>query len=668
MKLVICEKNISANRIAYILSGGKIKKSRYGKIPVYEFEKNNEPWRVIGLRGHIINLDFPSKYNNWNRISPKELVDIEPVKKVSNKGIESALKKLVDKNPFLIVATDYDREGELIGVEVIDLLKNYNEKLDDVKRAKFSAITGYEIKNAFDKLADVDYNLSSAGETRQVIDLVWGAVLTRFISLTSKRLGKDFLSIGRVQSPTLAILVEREKEIQNFEPKPYWKIIAYLKKEEVFQAVHEKDQFWDEKEVKEIYDKVKNSKKAKVLSVDKKTQKEFPPSPFNTTTFLQSASYLGISASRAMSIAEEMYMSGLISYPRTDNTVYPPSLNINKILDKLSNSSFSKETKFTLDHKRKYPSRGSKKTTDHPPIHPVGVPKKNLPTSTHQKIYELIVRRFLATLTEDALSETVEAVFDISKEKFKSKGYRLIEPNWKKIYTYFKEKRKPIPEIFKDEEIDISKITLKKDTTKPPNRYTQGSLISKMEKLSLGTKSTRHEIISKLHSRKYINLSPLAPTPMGVAVIEALNDCEVVKPRMTATLEKDMDKISEGNKTLDDTVKESRKMLSEVLTDLDKRKEKIKSNIQDAYRKQTTVGKCPKCGKDLVIRRSKRGKRFVGCSGFPDCKNTYSLPQKGRVIVTDKKCTKCDSPIVKIITKGKRPWNLCLNSDCPAKK
>ena len=263
MKLVICEKNISANRIAYILSGGKIKKSRYGKIPVYEFEKNNEPWKVIGLRGHIINLDFPSKYNNWNRISPKELVGIEPVKKVSNKNIELALKKLVDKNPFLIVATDYDREGELIGVEVIDLLKRYNEKLDDIKRAKFSAITGYEIKNAFDKLADVDYNLSSAGETRQVIDLAWGAVLTRFISLTSKRLGKDFLSIGRVQSPTLAILVEREKEIQNFEPKPYWKITANLKKEKDFQAVHEKDQFWDEKEAKEIYDKVKNSKKSK---------------------------------------------------------------------------------------------------------------------------------------------------------------------------------------------------------------------------------------------------------------------------------------------------------------------------------------------------------------------------------------------------------------------
>ncbi len=668
MKLVICEKNISANRIAYILSGGKTKRSSYGKIPVYEFNKNGEDWKVIGLRGHIINLDFPSGYNNWNKISPKNLITIEPVKKVSNKSIGDALKKLVDKNPYLIVATDYDREGELIGVEVIDLLKKYNEKLTDVKRAKFSAITGYEINNAFDKLAEVDYNLSSAGETRQIIDLIWGAVLTRFISLTAKRLGRDFLSIGRVQSPTLAILVEREKEIKNFVPKPYWKIIADLKKDEKFKAEHIEGQFWEENKVKEIYDKVKNSKIAKVLKVDKKENKEFPPSPFNTTTFLQSASYLGISASRAMSIAEELYMSGLLSYPRTDNTVYPGSLNIKKILNKLSNSDFSKETKFTLENKRSYPTRGKKKTTDHPPIHPVGVPKKSFKSTSHKKIYELVVRRFLATLTKDAISETVEASFDISSETFKSKGYRLIEANWRKIYPYFKERRKPIPDLSKGEEIDISKIILKKDETKPPKRYNQGSLIAKMESLQLGTKSTRHEIINKLRYRRYITLSPFAPTPMGIAVIEAISDCEVVRPRMTATLEEDMDKISEGKKTLNDTVKESRKMLTEVVTDLEKEKEKIKENIQSAHKEQSTIGKCSKCGKELLIRRSKRGKRFVGCSGYPDCKNTYSLPQRGKVVSTDKTCGKCNSPVVKIISKGKRPWVLCLNSECSGKK
>ena len=322
MKLVISEKDIAARRIAYILSGGKLKSSKLGKTPVYEFSKDNVTWKVIGLRGHIINVDFPAGFNQWHKISPMELIEVNPCKKVSEKDIAAALKTLVEQNPFLIVATDYDREGELIGVEIVDLLKEYNKNINQIKRAKFSAITTQEINEAFDKLVDIDCNLSDAGESRQVIDLIWGAVLTRFISLTTHRLGRDFLSIGRVQSPTLALLVNREKEIKNFEPVPFWKIIATLKKEKTFNATHIKNQFWDEKEANEIFKKVESCKEAKVKKVDKKILKELPPTPFNTTSFLESASYLGFSAVNAMSIAEQLYIYGLTSYPRTDNTVY----------------------------------------------------------------------------------------------------------------------------------------------------------------------------------------------------------------------------------------------------------------------------------------------------------------------------------------------------------
>jgi DNA topoisomerase-1 len=668
MKLVICEKNISASRIAYILSGGKTKSSRLGKVPVYEFSKNGDTWKIVGLRGHIINLDFPAGFNQWNKIKPIDLIDIEPVKKVSEKSIASAIKTLVDKNPNLIVATDFDREGELIGVEVIELIKKYNKDITQIKRAKFSAITGQEIKNAFDKLTEVDYNLSSAGESRQIIDLVWGAVLTRFISLTSHKLGREFLSIGRVQSPTLAILVEREKEIKNFKPKTYWKIIASCKKDKAFNATHKEGQFWDEKQVKEIFEKVKDAKEANVKKVDKKTNKEYPPSPFNTTTFLESASYLGISASRAMSVAEELYMSGLISYPRTDNTVYPKSLYIKGILEKLEKSDFSAETKFVKENRRPYPTRGKKQTKDHPPIHPVGVPSSKKLSGDQRRIYELVCRRFLATLTKDAISESVDATLDIQGEDFKTSGYRLIEPNWRKIYIYFKEKRKALPDLNKGEEVKVIKMDLKEDKTKPPKRYTQGSLITKMEQLSLGTKSTRHEIINKLYSRKYITLTPLKPTPTAIAVVDALGDCDVVKPAMTATLEKDMDAISEGKKTLEETVKESRKMLFEVMKVLEKDKENIRKSIKSADKKQSKIGKCPKCGKTLLIRRSKKGKRFVGCSGFPDCNNTYSLPQYGGIVTVEEPCSKCGGPVVKIISKGKKPWELCLNSECSAKK
>jgi len=668
MKLIISEKDIAARRIAYILSEGKVKSSKLGKTPVYEFLKDNESWNVIGLKGHIINVDFPAGFNQWNKISPIDLIEVNPCKKVSEKSIAEALKTLAKQNPFLIVATDYDREGELIGVEIVDLLKEYNKNINQIKRAKFSAITSQEINGAFDKLVDIDYNLSNAGESRQVIDLIWGAVLTRFISLTTHRLGKDFLSIGRVQSPTLALLVNREKEIKNFTPVPFWKIIATLKKDKTFNATHKKNQIWDEKEANEIFKKIESCKKAKIKKIDKKILKEIPPTPFNTTTFLESASYLGFSAVNAMNLAEQLYIYGLTSYPRTDNTVYPSTLNLKGILQKLLNSEFSKETQEVMNNGRPYPTRGKKQTTDHPPIHPVGVPTKINLNPNQQKIYELICRRFLATLAKDAISETMDVTFDISNEDFKASGYKLIEPNWRAIYPYFKEKGKPLPELIEGEIVEIVEIKLNKDHTKPPQRYTQGSLIGKMEELLLGTKSTRHEIIQKLFQRKYITFSPLAPTPTGIAVVEAMGDCDVVKPKMTAALEMDMDLISEGKKTLDETVKESRLMLTNVMKTLQKDSEKIRTSINNAHRKQNTVGKCPKCGKPLLIRTSKKKKRFVGCSGFPDCKNTYSLPQKGGIILTDKVCSECNTPIVKVKPKGSRAWELCINSQCNAKK
>jgi len=667
MKLVICEKNIAARRIAYILSGGKSKSTKLGKTPVYEFNKDGEYWQVVGLRGHIINLDYPAGFNKWSKIHPRELIDVEPVKKVSERSIAAALKTLAEKNPFLIVATDFDREGELIGVEVIDLLKGYNKSINQIHRAKFSAITGFEIKKAFDKLGEVDYNLSNAGESRQAIDLIWGAVLTRFISLTSNRFGRDFLSIGRVQSPTLALLVKREKEIRDFKPETFWMIIAVLEKNKIFNATHSEGQFWDEKKVKAIFEKIKNVKEATVKKVDKKTVKETPPSPFSTTSFLQTATYLGLSAARAMSIAEELYMSGLISYPRTDNTVYPRSLNIKNILQKLSNSSFSKEAGEVLNNGRKYPTRGKKMTTDHPPIHPVGVPAGGL-SGEKRKVYDLIVRRFLVTLAKDAISETVDVSLDISGEEFKTKGYKVVESNWKSIYIYVKDKTKPLPELVEGEKIVVSKINLKEDQTKPPKRYTQGSLITTMESLSLGTKSTRHEIINKLYNRKYITLAPLAPTPIAVAVIEAFEGCDVIEPKMTAVLEKDIDAISEGKKTLEETVNESRVMLTNVIKELEKDKDKIKKSIQVASTAQQTVGKCPLCGKNMIVRFSKNRKRFLGCTGFPDCKNTYPLPQKGYINSTQKTCDACNAPIVRVKAKDKKAWELCVNPECSFKK
>jgi len=668
MKLVICEKNIAARRIAYIISRGKTRSRRIGSTPVYEFTKDNETWNVIGLKGHIVNLDFPPGFNRWTETPLHKLIHVEPCKKIQEKSIASAIKVFADKNPDVIIATDFDREGELIGVEAIDIIRQQNQNIKYIVRARFSALTNYEVTNAFDKPVDVDYNLSSAGEARQVIDLIWGAVLTRFISLTSNQLGKDFLSIGRVQSPTLAILVKREREIENFIPETFWQIVATLKKDKSFSAIHAEDKFWDENKAKNVYDKVKSCKRGVVKEVEKTVNKETPPSPFNTTSFLQSASFLGFSASNAMWIAEELYMYGLISYPRTDNTVYPKTLGIKFIVEKLLKSRFSEEAKEVLSNGRSFPTRGKKFSSDHPPIHPVSTPSQNQLNEGQQKIYELICRRFLATLAKDAISESMDVSVDIDGELFKAKGYRLIEANWRNIYIYIKEKRKSLPDLKKDDEVTVSSIKLKEDHTKPPSRYTQGSLIVRMEQLSLGTKSTRHDIISKLYNRKYVTGSPPIPTATGFAVIDAIENYSIAKPDMTSQLEKDMDEIAVGKKTLQNTVEESREMLTQVMKSLEKDKDSIKLKIKNALREQKRIGKCPRCGNDMVIRTSKKGKRFVGCTNYPNCNNTYSLPQKGSVLKTDKTCSKCGAPVVRVKIKGKKYWDMCLNSKCPGKK
>lgn len=667
MNLVICEKNIAARRIASILSNGSSKQSKIGSVPIYEFSIENETWTLVGLKGHIINLDYPTAYSVWWRIAPRNLISIDPEKKVSEKGIAAALKKIAKNTSRLIVATDYDREGELIGVEALDLITSYNDHISHIKRARYSSITAYEINEAFTKLSKVDRNLSAAGESRQIIDLTWGAVLTRFISLTANMVGKDFLSIGRVQSPTLALLVEKEKEIQRFKPKPFWKIIATMNKDMVFDATHANGKFWEKKAVKTLFDTIKDCKQATVLSIRKKQRRETPPAPFNTTSFIQAASSLHIAASQAMSIAEELYMNGFISYPRTDNTIYPPSLDIKGICEKLRSSEFKDAVQEIQTHPRSSPARGKKKSTDHPPIHPVDVPSASLKGSK-KKIYELIVRRFLATLAQDAITETIKVHFDISGEEFQTKGYRVIESHWKSIYTYFSIQERPLPDLKEKEIVEVKKITLHEDETKPSKRYSQGSLIAKMEELSLGTKSTRHEIIKKLYDRKYITLSPLAPTHLAMAVIDSMSDCDVVKPKMTARLEEDMNLIAEGKKTLDETVNESREMLTTVLRELEKDKDKIKKNIKEAHRKQHTVGTCPICGKDLIIRTSRKGKRFVGCMGYPQCKNTYPLPQRGVITKTDKLCESCKTPVLRIKSPKKKAWDICLDPSCEIHK
>jgi len=669
-RLIITEKNHAARRIALILSDNTQKSKSVAGVPVLTFRKESDDYFVLGLRGHIVVLDYPDEFNRWETVPPRDLVYTKPEKSVdpTARKIMNALKDLSTGVDEVIVATDYDREGELIGAEAIDEA-GVNKP---IRRAKFSALTKAEIERAFSDLAELDRRLSSAAETRQFIDLAWGAALTRFISLASGQLGKEFLSVGRVQSPTLALVVDREREIAAFKPTPYWLVGADLRKESAFKASHKHGKFLVKEEAQKASANAKKVKRATVREVAEKENEEWAPPPFSTTTFQVEANKLGLTPAYAMKIAEDLYTNGYISYPRTDNTVYPPSLGLKNILEKLRKSEFAKEAEEILAQETLRPSRGKRSTTDHPPIHPVDAATKGELKGHHWNVYELVTRRFLATLAPPCRSKTTTVDLDLGGELFASEGYKILFPGWRKYYPYYRVTEVELPHMASGDSIEVIRVHTAEKKTTPPDRYSQGSLIRKMEELGLGTKSTRHETIQKLYDRKFVKGNRMIePTESGVAVITALgkhaNDITSVK--MTSHLEDDMDKIAGGELVQGEVVEESQAMLDDIMTVLEKNRKEIGDDIKKALRRQHTLGNCPSCKTGVLTQiRTRTGGSFAGCSNYPECKNTYPLPYGLLVLPTGSSCEVCGAPKVKTVSRGQAPMTLCIDPNCEGAK
>jgi DNA topoisomerase-1 len=672
LRLVISEKEIAASRIAKILSGDGVKEEKIYGVPVHIVKDGNRDVAVMGLKGHILKADFPKDYSNWFKVDPMDLIDADIEKAPIQKQIIQALKKMAEKTDEVIIATDFDREGELIGYDAWNLI-NQKNRIASVKRARFSAITSSDINRAFSKLEELDLNLALAGMARQDIDLVWGAVLTRFISLASYQVKDKFLSVGRVQSPTLTLIVDRELEIQSFVPTPYWVINVKLATDsgEEFEANHKKKRFLKKEDAERAF--INIGAEGTVKSVKETVKNVSPPAPFNTTGLIVAANSLGFTAARTINVAENLYMNGFISYPRTDNTVYPPSLDLGDIARMLSAvPDLSNAVNSVLSQSRINPSRGKKRSTDHPPIYPVSAADRSRIGTDGWKLYELIARRFLCTLLPAAKIKNISAGIDINGEDFVASGSNTIEANWIAHYPYYKRDDVFIPHLEEGQKVTVTDKKLLDKETKPPARYTQGRLVEKMEELGLGTKATRHTVIQNLIGRGYVQGNPLIPSEKAIAVINVLkrHAGKISTPDMTSELELDMDGIVRGDESREEVVDKSKKMLREVMINLQNDRDEISQEIKKAVREDFIVGKCmePQCDGDLIIRTSKKTrKRFIGCSSYPDCNRTFSLPQKGLAVTTKDLCKHCDYPIVRIITRGRKPWDLCINSECPGK-
>jgi DNA topoisomerase-1 len=656
VKLIITEKDNAARRIAEILSDGTAEIDRQNGVNVYRWGGT----RVVGLSGHVVGLDFPAEYENWRDAEPVELIDAPLVTEPTQENIVRTLEDLATRADEAVIATDYDREGELIGKEAYELIEDRVE--GPIERVRFSSITEGEVQEAFASPDDLDFDLAAAGEARQIIDLMWGAALTRFLSLSAGQLGSDFISVGRVQSPTLKLIVDREREIQAFDPEQYWELFGTLGTNgERFEAQYfyeaddgtEAERVWDESTAQQVHDDLREAESVEVTSVRRRTRTDSPPAPFDTTAFISAAGSLGFSAERAMSIAEDLYTAGYITYPRTDNTVYPDDLEPTDLVEAfLDSNEFADDARHLLSLDDLSPTSGDEETTDHPPIHPTGeLPAWGDLGEDESRVYELVVRRFFATVADPAEWEHLRVVARTGDHRLKANGKRLLEEGYHAVYPYASTSENHVPDVQEGASLSLVETRIEDKETQPPRRYGQSRLIRTMEDLGLGTKSTRHHTIEKLYDRGYIEDDPPRPTALAEAVVEAGESFadRVVSDEMTAQLEADMTAIAEGEATLEEVTEESREMLRKVFAELRDSREEIGEHLRESLKADRQLGPCPECGETLLVRQSGDGSYFVGCDGFPDCRFTLPLPSTGEPLVLEETCDEHDTHHVKML-------------------
>lgn len=675
-ELIICEKPTASKRIAEALADGKPIKENIKGVPYYKITHGKKDIIVACAVGHLYGLAEKEK-KTWT--FPIFDIKWKPAYEV-NKGSEfskkylNVIKKLAKDADSFTIATDYDVEGEVIGLNII----RYACKQKDAHRMKFSTLTKPDLIEAYEnKIPHLDWGQAEAGETRHFLDFYNGVSYSRALTSSIKTAGSfKVMSTGRVQGPALKIIVDREKEIKAFKPVPFWQVELQGKVNDGgIIAWHKQDKFWEKKGADKVMRKVKGEKKARIDKIEKKQFKQLPPVPFDLTT-LQTEGYrcYKIQPKETLAIAQELYTSGFISYPRTSSQNLDPKIGFKKILSKLAKQkNYFELINNLLSRKTLKPNNGKKTDPAHPAIYPTGIEPNGL-KDREEKIYDLIVKRFMATFAEHALRQTMTVDINCKEEIFIAKGTTTLEKGWHIFYEpYVKLEEEELPEVNKNDVVDVNKIKLHEKETQPPKRYTPASIIRGLEKRNLGTKATRSEIVDTLFKRGYVDGKAIQATELGIQTIDTLEKyCpKIVDESLTRHFEEELEKVRESKLKKEQILDEAKDAITKIIDEFKKHEKDIGTDLLKAQREtraeMTTLGKCPKCKKgDLVIRKGKFG-NFAACSLYPKCKTTHSLPNNALIKPAKKECEICSFPKVAAIKKGKQPQEVCLNPECKSK-
>ena len=669
-ELVITEKPQAAMKIASAL--GISKKLSNNGIPYYEINRNGKEIIVANAVGHLFSLSQNSSGSNipifdisWK---PNYLVR----KKDFTKKYYDTLLKLAKGAGSLTVATDFDIEGEVIGLNIVRFIAGQK----DASRMKFSTLTIPELNVAYEeKRPTLDWGQAIAGETRHFLDWFYGINLSRALMNAIKSTGKfRIMSIGRVQGPALNLIVKKEKEILAFKPEPYWQVFITVENNKDKLILKYIEDIFDKSELK----KFENLNGKIATAETEKTIQYLPPQPpFNLTALqVEAYKFYGITPSNTLKAAQSLYLTGLISYPRTSSQKLPASIGYREILKKLAGK-YNVEKLIIKDK----PVEGKKTDPAHPSIYPTGQDSRIL-SGDEEKIYNLIVRRFLSLFCGDAVIDNKLVKAKLDDLVFSARGSAIRKKSWLEIYPS-KLKETEIPDM--NGKVKITDTKTEQKETQPPKRYSPASIISQLEKKNLGTKATRSTILETLYDRGYVQGKSIEATPLGISLIETLEKYSpiIIDEKLTRHFEQKMDSIIQSKKNeiavkKEEEIKdEAKKTITNIAKDFEKNEKKIGEELLQAnldYREQqkieNTLMQCPKCGKgNLAITYSKKTRRFfIACDSYPECKNTFSLPPNGIIKKTDKYCEHCNFPILMRMSKGKRPWEFCFNPECETNK
>uniref|UniRef100_A0AC35TVD5 DNA topoisomerase n=1 Tax=Rhabditophanes sp. KR3021 TaxID=114890 RepID=A0AC35TVD5_9BILA len=580
--LFVAEKNDAAKNISSILSRNNAQRrdsfSIYNKI--YEFPgtvfNQRANIKATSVSGHLMELEYPSQYRQWEAAKIDELFTANLNRTVTDsmKNIQKSLQKLASENDVLVIWTDCDREGEHIGAEIVHTCLSVNPRMD-VWRARFSEITPRAINAALENLVRLDERQVDAVDCRIELDLRIGASFTRlqtlylqqrFANVLSSLTGdaKSVISYGSCQFPTLGFVVERYLAVKDFNPEQFWKLVAKHTKEGITtDFAWERVRLFCQDSVQTYFNFCQaHLQDAQVVEVNKHPKSKWRPVAMDTICLEKLAvRMLKMTAKEAMTNAEKLYSQGYISYPRTETNIFPAGMGLNNLIEQQSMSSeWGEFASNVMGSGGPKPRNGNKSDQAHPPIHPLKFATKDQLQGNMWRIYELVVRHFLACCSRDAKGQETTIRLKVWDEIFCVNGLLIEDEGYLKVYPYDKWVDKKLPNYVVGEKLAPNLKVEKQDgLTAAPLLLNEADLITLMDKYGIGTDATHAEHIEKIQIRKYAALNHerrFMPSFLGIGLVMGYNTMgyELSKPELRADLEDKLKLICEGTANKQDVL------------------------------------------------------------------------------------------------------------------